>query len=242
MSVAYQVQCAAFEGPLDLLVSLAYRGQVDLQRVPLQEIAETFLQRVRDGHDVDGASEALVQLAVLTDLKARTLVPKAPPAETPPPTEEAGSSDLGERLEAQLVEYLQFREAAQALRALEELQSKVFARPPDTRDPEGDVLLEGVTLRDLFTAFAGVLERAAGAPGEIAGEQFTVGDKMGAIVAALRAAGGRLAFGRLFRDHASRLEIIVTFLALLELIKQRRIRARQPQTFAEIEIMVAEES
>jgi len=239
--VVYQVQCAAFEGPLDLLVSLAYRGQVDLQRVPLREIAEEFLARVRADHDLDEASETLVHLAVLTDLKARTLVPKAPPADTPPPAEEAGSSDLGERLGAQMAEYLQFRDAAQALRVLEDLQSRVFARPPDARDPDGDVLLEGVTLRDLFTAFAQVLERAISVPGEIAGERFTVGEKMDAVVQMLRMAGGALGFGRFFRAGASRLEVIVTFLALLELIKQRRIRARQPQAFAEIEVMLVVE-
>jgi len=235
--VAYQVQCAVFEGPLDLLVSLAYRGQVDLQSVPLRDMAEVFMERVRTAPDLDEASEVLVQLAILTDLKARTLVPKAPPADTPPPPEEA-ASDLGERLGAQMAEYLQFREAAQALRVLEDLQSRVFAGAPGASEPDGEVLLEGVTLQDLFTAFAQVLRRAADAPGEIAGERFTVGEKMDVVLAMLRTAGGALAFGVLFRDGASRLEIIVTFLALLELIKQRRIRARQPQPFAEIEVML----
>jgi len=235
--VAYHVQCAVFEGPLDLLVSLAYRGQVDLQSVPLRGMAEVFMERVRTAPDLDEASEVLVQLAVLTDLKARALVPKAPPPDTPPQPEEA-ASDLGERLGAQMAEYLQFREAAQALRALEDIQSRVFAGAPSASEPDGEVLLEGVTLQDLFTAFAQVLRRAAEAPGEIAGERFTVGEKMDVVVAMLRTAGGALAFGRLFRDGASRLEIIVTFLALLELIKQRRIRARQPQAFAEIEVML----
>ncbi len=240
--MAYQVHCTAFEGPLDLLVSLAYRGQVDLQDVPLRTIAEEFLAEVRATPDLDAASETLVQLAVLTDLKARTLVPKAPPADTPPAAEDAGPSDLGERLGAQMAEYLQFREAAQALRVLEDLQSRVFARPGDAREPEGDVLLDGVTLQDLFTAFAQVLRRAAEAPGEIAGERFTVGEKMDVVLAMLRTAGGTLPFGVLFREGASRLEIIVTFLALLELIKQRRIRARQAQAFGEIEVMLAEAS
>ena len=238
--MAYQVQCAAFEGPLDLLVSLAYRGQVDLQDVPLRAIAEGFLAQVRTTPDLDSASETLVQLAVLTDLKARTLVPKAPPADVPPAAEDAGPSDLGERLGAQMAEYLQFREAAQALRVLEDLQSRVFARPPDARPPDGDVLLEGVTLQDLFTAFAQVLRRAAEAPAEIAGERFTVGEKMDAILSMLRAAAGTLPFGALFRETASRLEIIVTFLALLELIKQRRIRARQARAFDEIDVTLAE--
>jgi len=232
--VAYHVQCEAFEGPLDLLISLAYRGQIDLQSLPLRRFAEDYLERARAALDLEEATEVLVQLAVLSDLKARTLVPKAPPAETPPPAEEA-ATDLRDRLGAQMAEYLQFREAAQALRALEEAQSRIFARPPDAVEVGDEVLLDGVTLEDLFTAFSRVLERAREAPREIAGEQFTVGEKMDAVLGALRA-GGALAFGRLFRDGASRLEIIVTFLAILELIKQRRIRARQAEAFGEIEL------
>ncbi len=233
--MAYHVQCEAFEGPLDLLVSLAYRGQIDLQSVPLRRLAEEYLDHVRVSPELEEATEVLVQLAVLSDLKARTLVPKAPPAETPPPVEET-PSDLRDRLGAQMAEYLQFREAAQALRVLEDLQSKVFSRPGDAPDPGDEVLLEGVTLQDLFAAFAQVLERAHDAPREIRGEQFTVGEKMIAVVAVLRQAGGTIAFAALFREGASRLEIIVTFLALLELIKQRRIRARQAHAFGEIEV------
>lgn len=233
--MAYHVRCVAFEGPLDLLASLAYRGQIDLQSVPLRRVAEEYLERARGAPDLEEATEVLVQLAVLSDLKARTLVPAAPPAETPPASEEA-ASDLQDRLGAQMAEYLQFREAAQALRALEQVQSRIFARPPDAAAPDGEALLEGVTLEDLFAAFAQVLERARDVPREIAGEQFTVGDRMEAIAAALEGAAGTLAFGALFRAGASRLEIIVTFLALLELIKQRRIRARQPHPFGEIEI------
>jgi len=239
--VAHHVQCEAFEGPLDLLVSLAYRGHIDFRRVPLRRLAEEYLELARVSADLEEATEVLVQLAVLSDLKARTLVPKAPPAEMPPPAEEA-PSDLRDRLGAQMAEYLHFREAAQALRVLEDLQSKIFSRPPDAPGPGDEVLLEGITLQDLFAAFAQVLQRAREAPQEIAGEQFTVEERMTAVVAVLRQAGGGMAFGVLFRDGASRLEIIVTFLALLELIKQRRIRARQPQPFGEIEVSLVDES
>lgn len=233
--MAYHVQCEAFEGPLDLLVSLAYRGQIDLQRVSLRRLAEEYLERARVSPELEQATEVLVQLAILSDLKARILVPKAPPAETPPPAEEA-PSDLRDRLGAQMAEYLQFREAAQALRVLEDIQSKIFGRPGDAPAPGDEVLLDGVTLQDLFTAFAQVLQRARGAPSEIQGEQFTVEEKMAAVQALLRSSGGALAFALLFREGASRLEIIVTFLALLELIKERRIRARQARVFGEIEV------
>jgi segregation and condensation protein A len=96
------------------------------------------------------------------------------------------------------------------------------------------VLVEGVTLQDLFAAFAQVLRRAHEAPLEIAGEEFTVEQKMDALLAMLTGEQDGVVFHDLFRDGASRLEIIVTFLAMLELIKERRIRVRQPQVFGEI--------
>jgi segregation and condensation protein A len=238
--VAHRVQCEVFEGPLDLLVSLAHRGQVDLSRVPLGPMAEAYREQVRSSPNLDEATDALVHFAVLSDLKARTLVPSPPPAEAPPAVEEP-AGDLRDRLGAQMAEYLQFREAAQALRHLEEIQSRIFGHPPAAAAAGGDdVLLEGVTLEDLFTAFTQVLHRAENAPTEIAGEEFTVEQKMTAVVHALNVAGGTVLFGTLFRTGASRLEIIVTFLALLELIKSRRIRARQSKAFEEIEIVLAE--
>ena len=235
--MAYHVQCEVFDGPIDLLVSLAHRGQVDLSRVPLHEFAEAYRERARMTPDLDEATDVLVHLAILADLKARTLVPAAPPAEPPPPPEEA-SDGLRDRLDAQMAQYQQFREAAQALRQLESIQSRIFAGPAASAVPGEEVLLEGVTLEDLFTAFDRVLRRAKDAPTEIAGEEFTVEQKMDAVVHALDVAGGTVLFGTLFRTGASRLEIIVTFLALLELMKRRRIRAQQSRAFGEIEIVL----
>jgi len=238
--VAYHVQVEGFSGPLDLLVSLAYRGQVDLKAVSLRSIAEDYLEDARTGLDLDGATEVLVHLAALADLKVRTLVPHAPPADAP--VEEADTpSDLRDRLDAQMAGYLKFREAAQALRALEEIQSQVFLRAADAPDPHGEVLVEGITLQDLFAAFAQVLRRAREAPQQIAGEEFTVEEKMEALIAALGQEGG-VVFEALFPSGVSRLEIIITFLAMLELIKQRRIRVRQPQVFGEIRVTLVDAS
>jgi segregation and condensation protein A len=237
--VAYHVQCEVFEGPIDLLVSLAHRGQIDLSRVPLRQFAEAYREQASANPVLDEATDVLVHLAMLADLKARTLVPKAPPAEAPPPVEEA-AGDLADRLGAQMAEYLQFREAAQALRHLEQLQNQIFGHPAAAADLGDEVLLDGVTLEDLFTAFDRVLRRAKDVPAEIAGEQFTVEQKMAAVVHALEVAGGTVLFGTLFRTGASRLEIIVTFLALLELMKSRRIRARQSEAFDEIEVVLHE--
>jgi len=234
--VTYPVQSDAYTGPLDLLVSLAHRGQVDLRALSLREIAEGYLRRSAEAVDLDEATEVLVQLAVLADLKVRTLVPHAPPAEELPPEDEA-ASDVGARLEEQMAEYRKFREAAHALRVLEQMQSQVFVRAPGAPDPTAEVLVEGVTLEELFAAFAQILRRAREAPQEIAGEEFTVEEKIAALLAALREDEGGVRLEALFPERASRLEIIVTFLALLELIKQQRIRVRQKEVFGEIMVM-----
>ena len=237
--MAYHVQSDGFTGPLDLLVNLAHRGQIDLSTLALRSIAETYVDRAQLAFDLEEATDVLVQLAVLTDLKVRTLVPHAPPAEELP-EEGDEPSDLRERLSAQLAGYLQFREAAQALRVLEEVQRQVFGRPAGSPDPTGDVLVEGVTLQDLFAAFAQVLRRAREAPQEIAGEEFTVEQKTASLLDTLAGRPDGVAFAALFRDGASRLEIIVTFLAMLELIKQRLIRVRQPQVFGDILVVLVD--
>ncbi len=237
--MAYHVQSDGFTGPLDLLVSLAHRGQIDFNILALRSIAETYVKHAQSAFDLEEATDVLVQLAVLTDLKVRTLVPHAPPAEELP-EEGDEPSDLRERLSAQLAGYLQFREAAQALRVLEEVQRQVFVRAPGSPDPTGDVLVEGVTLQDLFAAFAQVLRRAREAPQEIAGEEFTVEQKIASLLGTLEGRPDGVAFAALFRDGASRLEIIVTFLAMLELIKQRLIRVRQPQVFGDILVVLVD--
>jgi segregation and condensation protein A len=206
---------------------------VDFKALSLGPMAEEYARHARVAFDLEESTEVLVQLSVLADLKVRTLVPHAPPADEVLEDGE-GPSDLRDRLEAQMLGYVKFREAAQALRALEEIQSQVFVRSPGAPDPTGDVLVEGVTLQDLFAAFAQVLRRAHEAPLEIAGEEFTVEQKMDALLAMLTGEQDGVVFHDLFRDGASRLEIIVTFLAMLELIKERRIRVRQPQVFGEI--------
>jgi segregation and condensation protein A len=237
--VAYHVQSDGFSGPLELLVSLAHRGQIDLSSLPLRSIAETYVDHAQSTFDLEEATDVLVQLAVLADLKVRTLVPHAPPPEDLP-EEGDEPSDFQARLSAQLAGYVQFREAAHALRELEEVQRRIFVREAGRPDPTGDVLVEGVTLQDLFAAFAQVLRRAREAPQEIAGEEYTVEQKIDSLLGALAGRPDGVPFMALFRDGASRLEIIVTFLAMLELIKQRLIQVRQPQVFGDILVVRAD--
>lgn len=230
----YTVKLPQFEGPLDLLLSLAQQGQVDLRDIPLGQIAEEYLARTNATFDLEEATEVLWMLAAMIEMKSRLLVPKPETVEEPVIMEEP--SDLQERLEERLQEYRAFKEVASALRALEDYQHRIFARQK-TDDP-GVVILEGVTIDDLFRAFQQVLERAKEEVGEIAAEEVKVADRMDAILGMLSAHPEGVLFPALFPRGATKLVVIVTFLALLELIKNRRIRAEQPQAFSVIRLLL----
>ncbi len=229
---AYTVKLPQFEGPLDLLLSLAQQGQVDLRDIPLGQIAEEYLATTERSVNLEEATEVLWVLATMVEMKSRLLVPKPPPPAEMPIEEEP--SDLQERLAEKLVEYRVFKEVASALHALEEYQHKVFAR----RGPEvpAEVILEGVTLDDLFRAFRQVLERAREEVGEIPTEEVKVAEKMQAILDLLAAHAEGVEFPALFPPGRSKLDVIVTFLALLELIMERLVRAHQPKPFATIRL------
>ncbi len=222
-SVGYTVKVPGFEGPLDLLVTLAHQGRVDLATIPLADVTQDFLARTRDSLDLNEATEALWMLAALVEMKAKLLLPKAPPSE---PLPETGESDLPEKLEERLAEYRQFRDAAEALRALEDLQQRIFVRP--LAGEPADLLLEGVTLDDLFRAFETVLTRARrNRAAEVEDEPVRVADRKAAILEALAGAPQGVEFTRLFGRRVSAVFIVVTFLALLELIKEHKVRAQQ---------------
>ncbi|OLC39538.1 MAG: segregation/condensation protein A [Bacillati bacterium ANGP1] len=232
----YIVKIPQFEGPLDQLLTLAQQGHVDLREIPLARIAEAYLAGTEHHVDLEEATEVLWMLAAMIEMKSRLLVPKADTPAEPLPLEEE-PSDLEARLEEKLQEYRAFKEVASALRALEDYQHRIFARPPG--DDPNAVFLEGVTLDDLFRAFQQVLERAREEVGEITAEEVKVAERMEAILTLLAQHPQGVVFADLFAAAATKLQVIVTFLALLELIKNRRVRAQQPQTFAPIRVALA---
>lgn len=231
LATGYTVKVPGFEGPLDLLVTLAHQGKIDLTTVSLADLTTEFLDRTKRSVDLNEATEALWMLAALVEMKAKLLLPKPPPPEPLPETE---ASDLPERLEEQLSEYRAFKDAAEALRALEELQQRVFARSPQPGEPS-ELLLEGVTVDDLFKAFQAVLTRVrTERTAEVADEPVRVADRKTAILAALRRSPQGLEFSALFPGRATTVLVIVTFLALLELIKERLVRVQQASPLAPI--------
>lgn len=230
----YSVKVPGFEGPLDLLVTLAHQGKIDLTGIALADLARDFLDQTRRSLDLNEATDTLWMLATLVEMKTKLLLPKAPPPEPLPEIEE---SDLPERLEERLAEYRTFRDAAEALRALEDLQQRIFVRPPQGEPPE--LLLEGVTLDDLFRAFQDVLTRVRRSKAaEIADEPVRVADRKAAILEALANSPEGMEFRDLFPKRVTTVFVVVTFLALLELVKERKVRVQQVSPLAPIRLLV----
>ncbi len=234
----YKVTLEVFEGPLDLLLYLIRKEEVDVCDIPIERITTQYLEYLELMRilDLGIAGEFLVMAATLMMIKSRLLLPPEdrPEAET----EEDGDIDPRWDLVRQLVEYKKFKDAAQRLQQLEESRVDAFGREGDAvhLGPAPDLALPDVGLFDLIGAFQQALRRAPQEElREIFAERFTVGEKIDALLERLRDRP-RLRLGELFAGMRSRHEIVVTFLAVLELMRLRRVAARQDEPFGEIRI------
>ena len=230
----YKVQLEVFEGPLDLLLYLIKKEEVDIYDIPIERITTQYVQYLDLMRmlDLNVAGEFIVMAATLMLLKSRLLLP---------PEERAALEDEEEDdprwdLVRQLVEYKKFKDAAIFLETLEEEREGIFGREGEsvTLEPRPDVALHDVSLFDLLTVFHEALRKVNQEDlKEIFAERFSVADKIEAITTRLRTEE-RISFAGLFSHMASRHEIVCTFLAVLELIRMRQVRALQEQVFGEI--------
>jgi len=239
---------AAFEGPLDLLLYLIQRDEIDIFDIPVERITSQYLEYLAnlESLNIEVAGEFLVMAAQLLEIKSRMLLPQ--PERPEDDEEEVG--DPRAALVARLIEYRRYKAVADELRARAEVQRYIFSRRGvvngngngNGHHEQPYLMLNDVSTFDLWAAFQTVLSRAAEAPtdGEVVRPRFTVGQKVAAIVSRLRWAKEGMRFVELFDEGATRLELIVTFLALLELIRLRRVRVAQPQLFGEIRVYPAD--
>jgi segregation and condensation protein A len=236
METDYKVRLEIFEGPLDLLLYLIKRDEIDIYEISLERLTGQYLEYLQAFKElnIDIAGEFIVMAANLIYMKSRSLLP----VDQQPPDEEAEEDDPRWDLIRQLIEYKKFKEAAGQLqlRALE--QERIFAREgAGAVAAAGPLRLEEVGIFQLISAFQTVLKRleARRDVQEIFGEHFSVSDKIEVILQ--RVAGEtNVRFSDLFGEIVSRVEIVVTFLALLELIRLKQVRAIQDNPFDEIEI------
>jgi segregation and condensation protein A len=229
----YQVKIENFEGPLDLLLHLIKKNEINIYDIPIALIAQQYLDylSVMKELNLGVAGEFLVMAATLLHIKSRVLLP----VEEVTADEEDGP-DPREELVRRLLEYKQFKEAASQLDYKERQWRDVFPREPGpsvelTKDEN---LLDEISLFDLVDALQGVLSRHPGKRlVEIIPDNLTVRTRMTAIIEALEG-NESMAFTALFETSSHRLVVIVTFLALLELIRIRVVRVFQSETFGTI--------
>ncbi len=240
----YKVELEVFEGPLDLLLYLIKKDEVDIYNIPIEQVTSQYMEYLNMMRmlDLNIAGEFIVMAATLMMIKSRMLLPVEERMEE----EEEDEEDPRWDLVRQLVEYKKFKDAAERLHERELHQENVFDLGADgaVLEPDGaEVVLEDVTLFDLLTAFKNVLDRARDElMGEILGDQFSVADKIDTILGRLEG-GGRVAFSALFGESPSKPEVVCTFLALLELLRLRQVAIHQSGPFADIEIRgLAQES
>ncbi len=231
--MTYQIKLEMFEGPLDLLLHLTREHQIDILDIPIAKITEEYLRylALMQELDLDVAGEFLLMAATLIHIKSKMLLPPEEGAEGEPVEEEDPRAELVDRLLA----YKKFKEAAQTLGLLEAEQAQLHRRGA----PSIDLTVEGplaVSLLDLLRAFRDVLRRAdVPAPMEITPEELNVGQRIVLLLDRL-ASESPLEFSRLFEGSARRTEVIVTFLALLELLRRRLATARQAELMGPIMI------
>jgi segregation and condensation protein A len=237
METDYKVKLEIFEGPLDLLLYLIKQDEIDIYEISLERITTQYLEYLQAFRElnIDIAGEFIVMAANLIYWKSRGLLP----VDQQPPDEDAAEDDPRWDLIRQLIEYKKFKEAAAQLqiRALD--QERIFARSgshfADT--PSASLPLGEVGIFQLINAFRVVMKRLETREEfrEIFGEHFTVSEKIESILQRV-ANGVPLKFSALFGEMASRVEVVVTFLALLELIRLKQVRVIQRNPFDEIEI------
>jgi segregation and condensation protein A len=235
--VDYKVKLEVFEGPLDLLLYLIKRDEVDIYDISIERITKQYLEYMEAFQvlNIDVAGEFIVMAANLLYIKSRTLLPK----DQQMAEDDAEEDDPRWELIRQLIEYKKFKEAASQLRNREALQEQLYPRFPVTPElPATDPLLvEEVGIFDLINAFQKVLNRLdKNKPEdlrEIFAENFTVSDKIDSLLR-LMSSGVPVRFEECFAEAASRAEIVVTFLAMLELIRLKQLRVRQESAFETI--------
>lgn len=240
----YKVELEAFEGPLDLLLHLIRKEEVDIYDIPIGRITEqylAYLDKMR-ALDINVAGEFIVMAATLMLIKSRMLLPKEERSSDENPMEE---EPLDPRLDLvrQLVEYKRYKDAANAFSLREALRGETFPRggtieaPPLPPGETVALRLGDIGELELFMVFQQVLERAKETVsfGHLKLHKWSVPDKMQSLLGALSTTP-HLRFDTLFPPEATKGEVIVTFVALLELLRLRHVSVTQTENFGDLYI------
>ncbi len=235
--MTYTIHLPVYEGPLDLLLELIQRAELDITKIALAQVTDQYLAYLRQAqeHKLADLSAFLVIAARLLQIKSEALLPR-------PPERDPGEEDPGEALAQQLIAYRRFKRIARYLAERQQAGLRTFVRLAPPPLPESKLDLGDITLQDLRRAMQHALATAPSPQPlsqAVAPHRIRIRDKIHLILEALRRER-RTTFRKLLKRVRSRLEIVVSFLAMLELVKQRQIDARQEHIFGEIEIVPGE--
>jgi segregation and condensation protein A len=232
---ALEIFLEAFEGPLDLLLYLIRRQNVDILNIPIAEITRQYTQYIELMQDLqlELAGEYLVMAATLAEIKSRMLLPR-PPAEG-----DSGEEDPRAELVRRLQEYERFKRAAADIDAMPRLERDVWQACAELHDRPVSRSLPQVTLQEMLLAFKEVAVRAAMfAHLHVRREPLSVRERMSNILAALEH-GSFLEFGRLFAPEEGRAGVTVSFIAILELMREGLIEIMQTEAYAPLHVRAA---
>lgn len=229
----YQVSTPVYEGPLDLLLQLIERSELDITRLALAQVTDQYLIHLKEiqNRAPEEVSAFIVIATRLLQIKSEALLPR-------PLVREPGEEDPGEALAQQLIAYKRYRQIADLLGQRDARGLRAHLRLAQPTKVDGKLDLAGLGLSDLIDSAYQVFMRANSAPPLstlVAPPRITIREKILHIAYALREKG-RTTFQSLFNEKRTRLEIVVTFLAMLELVKRNYILTRQATLFGEISI------
>ncbi|EOP50612.1 MULTISPECIES: segregation/condensation protein A [Bacillus] len=236
----YNFKVEAFEGPLDLLLHLIHRYEIDIYNIPVAEITEQYLSYIHTMKDLqlDVASEYLVMAATLLQIKSKMLLPKQ--EEDVPDNGEDFIDDPRQELMERLIEYKKYKQVAAELKEREQERAQLYTRPPidftSFQQEEETSLPLDITLYDMLAAFQKLMRRKKPkrpVTTRIARQEIPIEQRMSDILQQLETAEGRQSFSDLFVDE-EREVMVVTFLAILELMKNQQIIIEQEHNFDEI--------
>ncbi|WP_413380359.1 segregation/condensation protein A [Alkalihalobacillus sp. 1P02AB] len=248
---SYQVKLDSFEGPLDLLLHLINQAEVDIYDIPVAKITDQYLSYIHTMQEIqlDIASEYLVMAATLLAIKSKMLLPNQELDYEEDVYDLDEEDDPREELISRLVEYRKYKEAASDLKDKEEERSFVLTRAPEDLEPyvseqeKRDITIQGVSLFDMLSAYQKLLKRQklkAPQTRTVRNQEYSIEDRMNEVIDYLLINQGKCAFEQLF-EPSDRSQMVVTFLAILELMKTKAISCQQSENFSSIMIYQMEE-
>jgi segregation and condensation protein A len=241
----YRIKLQVFEGPLDLLLFLIRKAELNIYDIPIESVTRQYLEVLRSMRqlDLEIAGEFFVMAATLMEIKSRMLLPKGQHA-VDPNIDDDDAMDPRWELVHQLLQYKKFKEAASSINDLAVFQRDMLPRQVTSSAPtEAERPLKGVDRIDVWNSFNIVLRRLAEklVVGEIRDEQVTVSDQMESLLERIRTQKTFI-FSELFTGPLTLRMLVATFLAVLELTRLKKLRIRQDEAFSDIRCEAVEEN